>query len=135
MPGTIQGCRTGPTELPYVEVMVFNPTTERGDPVRALVDSGASHCCLSENIARALGLSIMTSHLTVNLASGTSRANSAMVKLGLRDESRSPPATVVIDLEVAVVAGMGSELILGWHALQYFDLTFARDGTFSLAWV
>ncbi len=70
MPGTIHGARPGATELPYIAVMVFNPATGHGAPVTALVDTGASHCCLSQDLAAKLGLAIKKGFLTVTLASG-----------------------------------------------------------------
>lgn len=138
MPGVIQGQREGDIGPPIVRVGVANPARiEAGDTiltVPALVDTGASECCLRADLADRLGLAIKPRLLETTGAFMVGTAHPADVVLRFLPDPGAGALPLVMHLEVAVVPNLTEPLMLGWRALRLFELGFAASGTFSLRW-
>ncbi|MGT2444485.1 retroviral-like aspartic protease family protein [Ensifer adhaerens] len=134
MPGSIVGFRTGDEDLPYIDVTLGQKLDGPHLPLwagKALVDTGASHCTISSTLAEAINLTATGRQLGINAVGSTGIGGSVWLEIGFIPTSGKG---LTISLEAAVVRPPCEALILGWHALKYFNLSFGEQRQFSLSW-
>lgn len=141
MPGFISHVRG--TGVPIIDLHIAFPKnqwTDPGDPlsipVKALVDTGATHVVINPPIVQQLCLPhVGTIDQTVVggtvLVSRTYRCD--VVFHGLRAMSPHIPYVYTVHDALALDTPLvGYDVIIGWDVMAGIDLTFRRDNSLSL---
>ena len=134
MPGLLFDERSAP--LPIIDCGLAVPGSSQILTVKALIDTGATHCVATGNVIKQAGLKTegTINHSTVGSGARlvpTYRAD--LVFVGHRITQPNVPFTYkVTDALLLADQLHGFDLILGWDALDQIEMTFARDRTIML---
>lgn len=135
MPSMLQAVRQIPLGMPMIQagVTAQNPPPDAAMQIAsAMVDTGADHCLLHVQIANALGLAPTGRSLSLSGAGMQQKpAGSVWAALHFKGDQKG---LSIGPIELAVSDTLDCGLLLGWQALQHFDLQFAKSGAFSLRW-
>lgn len=134
MPGLLFSERSTP--LPIIDCGVAIPGSSQILSVKALIDTGATHCVATVDVIQRAGLSTegTINHSTIGSGSRlvpTYRAD--LVLVGHRIAQPNVPFTYKVTDALLLADHLhGFDLILGWDALDQIEMTFARDRTIVL---
>lgn len=140
MPGIVIGMRNG--GLPIIGCEIVLPTlptlsadtTRVGIPIRALIDTGATHTNLNRSIIQEAELPSHGTVTTTTVGSDPRQRPTHSCDVIFRGMRIMPPHNPYC-FTVKSVAAIDDQLsgfdaILGWDVLEFIELQFGRDDTF-----
>lgn len=120
--------RNNPTDPIYIHLRLWNPETQdQMAEVLGLFDTGNDHTTISQELFDALKLKPTGRPMTIKGVTGSAGGGSAHIGIGVQMDGTD--RGIIDKHEVAVLAGLSDQVLIGRDFLAMFDVTIKRDGT------
>jgi Aspartyl protease len=130
MPKTMTLIRASDRDIIKVPMMMFNPTTEYGEPFDGDLDTGNDHTCIHPSVLQKIGVVTNGGQLPVQGVNGTSFAQIGTVTMGFKADNGD--TIIVHNHQVAVLPTINCDILIGRDLLEWADIAIIRGGTVTL---